>query len=137
MIAVCCHFDGAEVFKQSPRAAKKILKQWTHLCKAFGIYHLIVVGKNVPANNDTEINVEILDSYSDVKKKYKGEEFVIAIKGGEDLKPFRHHKSCIYVFGSNYGDPPVEEGDRTVGIESMIALHDINAASIILHDRFK
>lgn len=137
MIAVCCYFDGAEVFKDNSRAAKKILKRWTHICKAFGVYHLIVIGKDVPTINDTEIEVEVFKTYGEVRKKYKKENFVVAIEGGEDLKPFRHHKEDIYVFGSNYADPEIRDGDRTVGISALIPLHDINAAAIVLHDRFR
>lgn len=137
MIALCCYFDDAAILKESSRASKKILKQWTHLCKAFKVYHLIVIGKDVPTIHDAEIKVEVFKTYNEVRDKYQKEKFVVVIEGGEPLKSFRHHKSCIYVVGSNYSDPEVRQGDRTVGLHAAIPLHDINAAAIVLHNRFR
>lgn len=149
MIAVCCHWNDAEAFTKADFARKKILKQWTHTCKAFGVYHLIVIGDMdaIPVLGDVEIKVERFSTYAEVKDKYKNENFVVVASGGEDLKPFRHPKSCIYVFGSNYaGDIKPGKNDKCVGIKTaplagyedkFFPLHDSAAAAIILHDRFR
>lgn len=133
MRRLCFHWDEAEAFKKSDTARKKLLKQWTHTAKAFGVFDLIVVGAkaNIPVIKDLEINIEVFSSYADVRTAYDNSEYVVITETGKGEVAFP--KDCIFVVGSNYSNPQENEGDILVKIEADIPLWDVVAAGIILH----
>jgi len=133
MRKLCFHWDGAEAFRKDEVAKKKLLKQWTHTAKAFGIFNLIVIGDRdaIPIIGDIEVSIEYFDKYSDVRDIYPDEKYVVLTEKGKREVEFP--EDCIFVVGSNYADPQENKGDILVGIKSGIPLWDVVAAGIILH----
>lgn len=127
------HWDENVLLTMDERTQSRLLKQWTHTAKAFGIYHLLIIGKP-PANNDADILIEDFKSYQEIRDKYESN-YVVIIEGGKPIGEIeKPHGEIIYVVGSNYADPEVRAGDIAVGIKAGIPLFDLVAASIILHE---
>lgn len=128
------HWDENQTFKSSKRAQKRLLKQWTHTAKAFGFYNLLIIGKDVPMINDTEINILVFNDYLEIREEYENYKYVIITEKGKDIDSVKFPtKDVLYVVGSNYSDPIVTDGDILVGIKGNIPLWDVVAAGIILH----
>lgn len=127
------HYDNAEALDR--KAHKRLLKQWTHTAKAFGIYHLIVIGKKVPQINDAEITIEQFGSYQEVREAHPDEKYVVLTETGKDVDKFKFPKDAFYVLGSNYAEPEIRQGDLTVSIAANIPLWDVVAAGIVLYRR--
>lgn len=138
MPALVCHWDDSMVFKKADFARKKLLKQWTHTCKAFDIPHLIIIGKlnSIPILGDVGVKIEYFEDYSAVRQAYPNKTYIVIVEGGADLARFTHPKECFYVLGSNYSNPKILKGDLAVGIKAKIPLWDVVAAGIVLQDRF-
>lgn len=128
------HWDDNETLKADKRAQKRLLKQWTHTAKAFGIYHLLIIGKEIPVIDDNEIEISIYECYSDIRADYKDVKYVIITEDGEDLEKIMLPKSnVLFVLGSNYSNPQINDNDITVSIEGNIPLWDVVAAGIVLY----
>lgn len=135
MITLIGYWEEAEAFKKDKLAIKKLYKMWTHACKSLGVDKLIMIGKNVPIIGDLEIQMESYLTYEEAREACSGTPVVIT-ESGTPIKKFKHPKNdTVYIVGDNYNNPKVLEGDLTVGIDAKIPLHDIIAASIVLHSR--
>lgn len=133
MNRLCFYWDDNVTLLADVKAQERLLKQWTHTAKGFGIYHLLVVG-NAPPNNDAEITIESFTTYQEIRDKYSTEQYVVLIEAGTDMDNFTALSGdLIYVLGSNYSDPIVIEGDVTVGLSASIPLWDVVAAGIVLY----
>lgn len=132
MVKLCFHWDKNVSFLSDVKAQERLLKQWTHTAKAFGIYHLLIVG-NPPANNDAEMTIESFTNYQEIRDKYT-EQYVILTEHGTNLNDFTVPEGdLIYVLGSNYAEPVITAGDVTVGLDALIPLWDVVAAGVILY----
>ena len=113
-----------------------MLKQWTHTAKAFGIYHLLIIGdeKAIPVLGDTEIKIEHFENYHQIRKQYKKHKYVVITEEGKDVEKVKFPTgNALYVVGSNYSNPAVNKGDLLVSIKANIPLWDVVAAGIVLH----
>jgi len=130
------HWDTAIAFDTSEIARKKLLKQWTHTIKAFGVYKLIVIGGGdlVPPMEDLEITMEKFTTYDEVLIAYPGHSRVVLVDTGTDVDSVVFPTGdVLFVLGSNYANPIVNEGDTTVSVSAIIPLWDVVAAGIVLH----
>ena len=125
------HYDNAEALAR--KAHKRLLKQWTHTAKAFGVDHLLIIGGDIPEIYDTEITIERFEDYPSVREAYPKNKYVVITESGKSLGSVKLPKDALYVLGSNYSDPVVTEGDITVSIKAKIPLWDVVAAGIVLH----
>lgn len=136
MKILVCHWDDAEAFKGNQKAKKKLLKQWTHTAKAFGIHHFIVIGEEsaIPVLNDAEIKIDFYDNYHQVRKDYPKHKYVVMTEEGKDIEKVKFPTGdVIYVVGSNYSNPATNKGDVLVSIKAKIPLWDVVAAGIVLY----
>jgi uncharacterized protein (DUF1330 family) len=124
------HYDNAEVLDR--KAHKRLLKQWTHTAKAFGIDHLLIIGE-APEIHDAEIVIDYYEDYQQIREAYPDNKYVVIIESGKPLGSVKLPKDALYVLGSNYADPIVNEKDITVSIKADIPLWDVVAAGIVLH----
>lgn len=128
------HWDDNETLKADKRAQKRLLKQWTHTAKAFGIYHLLIIGKEIPVINDSEIEIQTFETYNDVRAAYQDVKYIIITEDGKDLEKVKFPKSnVLFVLGSNYSNPQINDNDIIVSIEGNIPLWDVVAAGIVLY----
>lgn len=133
MSKLCFHWDENQLLMADSRAQSRLLKQWTHTAKAFGVNHLLVIG-SPPKNNDNEITIETFKSYQDVREKYDSQYIVITEKGNDVFYVDFPEGDKIYVVGSNYANPEINNGDITVSIKAKIPLFDLVAASIVMYE---
>lgn len=129
------YWDNSEVFNASRKAQKRLLKQWTHTAKAFGIHTLLVIGKEVPRITDREVELVRFDSYADVRMEYSKAQFVVITGQGTETIENANlpHKQIVFQLGSNYSDPEIRPNDITIKIDADIPLWDVVAAGIVLH----
>ena len=135
MKALCFYWDESETLKADMRAQKRLLKQWTHTAKAFGISKLLIIGDQVPVINDTEITIEVFKSYEYVRHCYDDYLYVVITEKGMDIEEINipYSDNMLFVVGSNYSNPVEYEGDLLVGINANVPLWDVVAAGIVLH----
>lgn len=127
------HWDDNEVLLADAHAQAKLLKQWTHTAKAFGIYDLLIIG-NSPVSGDVEITIEKFATYQEARDAYIDSQFVLLTEDGQDISAFAPPDGeVIYALGSNYANPIAHTGDATVGIAAAVPLWDVVAAGIVLH----
>lgn len=132
MKSLLFYWDVSEVFV-GKKISKRLLKQWSHTAKAFGVSRLIIIGKNIPKLLDAQIKIEVYESYSKARSEIDAQ-FVVIIESGKPLNDVIFpEEETVFVVGSNYSDPEVNDGDITVSIEAGIPLWDIMAATIVLH----
>lgn len=131
------HWDENEILKADKRAQKRLLKQWTHTAKAFGIYNLLIIGDEIPINHDSEVTINIFKDYLHIRKKYSKYKYVVITEEGDNLKQVKFPtKNVLFVLGSNYSNPQVHDKDIAVSIEGNIPLWDVVAAGIVLHEAY-
>ena len=136
MNSLAFHWDEAEAFTKDQKAQKKLLKQWTHTAKAFGIYHLMVIGEEtaIPVLGDIEVKIEFFDNYHQIRKAYPKSKYVVITEEGKDVEKVKFPSGdVIYVVGSNYSNPATNKGDVLVSIKANIPLWDVVAAGIVLY----
>lgn len=126
MTAICFHWEPAASIAANPKAVKKLLLHWTHTAKCFGVKDIYCIGS--PVMGDQQINWHNIESINDLGRK----KLVYVEQGGTPLSDFKHPKTCIYVFGSDYGS--LEKAD--VSIDSELGLYAEQACAIVLHDRY-
>ena len=135
MKALCFHWDESETLLADRRAQKRLLKQWTHTAKAFGVDTLIIIcDGDPPVINDEEIKIELFPNYNDVREAYYSLEYVVITAVGLAFDEVKYpRQNVIFVVGSNYADPELMDGDIAVGIKGSIPLWDVVAAGIVLN----
>lgn len=127
------HWDEKLTLLADRSAQMRLMKQWTHTAKGFGAYHLCVIGA-APDNYDSEVTIDRFNTYQEVRDKYRTYTYVVIINSGQDVESVKFPEGDVmFVVGSNYSDPVVNDGDVTVGISGSIPLYDVIAAGIVLH----
>ena len=130
------HWDDAEALQSSALTQKKLLKQWTHTAKAFGIYNLIIIGDvdNIPKILDLELSIEYFNTEDNLREAYPDGQYILLTESGEDIETFTMPAGdSIFLLGSNYEDPIEMDKDYKIGITANIPLWDVVAAGIVLH----
>lgn len=130
------HWDDAAAFSKSDMARKKLLKQWTHTAKAFGVYNLMIIGDpaSIPVVEDLEMTVQDFATYDAVRAAYPTHVYVVMTEVGEPIESITFPaEPSFLVAGSNYANPVINEGDITVSITALLPLWDVVAAGIVLH----
>ena len=135
MNSLVFHWDEAEAYKKDQLAKKKLLKQWTHTAKAFGVYNLMVIGNSdsIPVLGDTEIAITQYDNYEQVRAAHKKAKYVVITEEGKPIESVKFpKKNVIFVVGSNYANPKINDKDITVAIKANIPIWDVVAAGIVM-----
>jgi hypothetical protein len=125
MANICFHWSPPVSIAENDKAARKLLKHWTHTAKCLGVTSVFCIG-DPPSINDGGINFTVIGSLDDL-----GGELVYVEQGGVMLAEFEHPEECTYVFGSDYGGLPRAD----LSIDCGMGLYAEQACAIVLHDR--
>ena len=137
-VAIVGHWDPPDVIAGIPPAAKKLPLHWATTAKAFGVHQIHMVGKNIPAFGDQEIDFRSFLTLDEALAEFEGLGRVYVERDGiEHLVDYVHPTGdCVYVFGGDYGGLQVPENHDSVKvIEGDIPLYAHVAMAIVLFDR--
>lgn len=137
MRAICFYWDDGEILNRDIVCQRRLMKQWTHTAKAFGVHTLLCIVQNHMPELvfDVEVNFVCYTTLAQVRAAYPDHTFVVLTENGQPADvPNIPMEDVIYVTGSNYSEPATEEGDILVAYQSDIPLWDIVAMSLLLEE---